>query len=422
MPCLLSLVVTLVFMAAYGIPSEEPVAGAKAAAGDNGAMNQGNFNMSAEMLAWGRAGALYGSGSRWQTPNNLEPYNPWRFAPWAQGLLLALSSLHVVAMACEIASWFVNEWPVIFLRISAEEHLVRIAASNKCGVKTSRRQKTMTKPMHVVSMDLRMLMRLLTASIVPYYLVVLGIFSLLGAVHSPMFLLAHTVRLLKPLERAAGLAAPQLLRTGCIALVILVCYGMFAYTYFSNNINAVSRTCNSPWQCVSTMILAALAHDNDILAHDEFDFAETPPLFIASSWEQFRSLYSVSFLVVWGFLLQGALFAHIIDAFSQLRQLDEARQSDCETRDLLNGQPRKLPRGIGADEAAMQGRHTVVGTEGAGSMGACVFESDPHSPASWVLFLCWASEQVRGSRWVLVDDAVHQFVERDPRFLPLECR
>jgi len=64
----------------------------------------------------------------------------------------------------------------------------------------------------------------------------------------------------------------------------------------------------------------------------------------------------------------------------------------------------------------------AAGSEGAGSMGAHKFEADAHSPASWVLFVCWASEQVRGSRWVLVDEVVHKFVERDPRFLPLDYR
>ena len=34
-------------------------------------------------------------------------------------------------------------------------------------------------------------------------------------------------------------------------------------------------------------------------------------------------------------------------------------------------------------------------------------------------FLCWAQEQVRGSRWVLVEDAVDMFARQDPRFLPL---
>ena len=426
MPCVLSLLVMIIFLGAYGIPAEEPVPGVETAAGDNGAMHQGQFNVSADMLAWGRAGALYGSGPRWSTPSNtLELYNPWRFAPWAHVLLLVLSSLHVVATACQIASWFLNDWPVLFLKISADERLVRrraVAGEKRPSTTLSTRPKTPITPMDVVFVDARMLMRLLTVSMTPYYLMVLGIFSLLGAVHSPLFLLAHTVRLLQPLERAARLAAPQLLRTGCIALLILVCYGLFAFSYFANHINTVSRTCNSPWQCVSTMILAALARDNDFLAHDEVDFTETPPLFTASSWEQFRALYSVTFLVVWGFLLQGALFAHILDAFVQLRQLDEAREVDCETLDLLTAQPRSLPKGVGAHEDAMLGRLMAAGSEGAGSMGAHKFEADAHSPASWVLFVCWASEQVRGSRWVLVDEVLHKFVERDPRFLPLDYR
>ena len=78
------------------------------------------------------------------------------------------------------------------------------------------------------------------------------------------------------------------------------------------------------------------------------------------------------------------------------------------------------PRGAGAFEAAIQGRQVAVErNEGAGSVGAEMLESDPHSPASWVLFLCWAQEQVRGSRWVLVEDAVDMFARQDPRFLPL---
>ena len=166
--------------------------------------------------------------------------------------------------------------------------------------------------------------------------------------------------------------------------------------------------------------MAALARDNDILAHDAEDFAETPPLFVASSWDQFRSLYAVSFLIVWGFLLQGAIFAHIFDAFSQLRQLDEVRQRECEETDLLSGQPLRRRKGTGAHEAAIQGRQMAISEEGAGSVSAHMFDSDPHSPASWVLFLSWASEQVRGTRWVIVEDVMDKFVKGNPRFLPLD--
>jgi len=410
-PCLLSLIVVVIFLGAYGVPSEAPGAGNN----PNSALYQGRFNVTAEMLKWGVASATLGSGSRWSAPPaELQPFDPWRFAPWAQMLLLALASIHVVAMACEIASWVVNDWPAIFLRISAERRLARNKAAGTRSVRANAQD--------VAVVDGGMMLRLLTASLMPYYLVVLGIFSLLGAVHSPLFLLAHTLRLLHPLAPAARLAAPKLVRTGFIALVVLVCYGLFAYTYFSNNVNAVSRTCHSPWQCVSTVVLAALARDTDVLAHDAEDFAETPALFAASSWEQFRSLYSASFLIVWGLLLQGALLAHIFDAFAQLRQLEEQRQRECEDCDLLSGQARRRPQGVGAAEAAMQGRQLAVGKEGAGSLGPRMFESDPHSPASFVLFLCWASEQVRGSRWVIVDEVLAMFENGDPRFLPLGGR
>lgn len=413
-PCLLSLVVAVIFTAAYGVPSQNEAPAGNGKEG-NGALHEGRFNPTEAMLKWGADSATLGSGSRWSAPPaGLQPYDPWQFAPWAKALLLILAAIHVVAMAGEITSWFVNDWPAIFLRISAEQRLARSKAPGKRSARTNAQD--------VAVVDGRMILRLLTASMMPYYLVVLGIFSLLGAVHSPMFLLAHTLRLLRPLAPAARLAAPKLLRTGCIALVLLVCYGLFAYTYFSNNINAVSRTCHSPWQCVSTVVLAALARDNDILAHDAENFAETPPLLSASSWEQFRSLYSASFLIVWGFLLQGALFAHIFDAFAQLRQLEEMRQRECEQCDLLSGQARRRPQGAGAAEAAMQGRQLAVGKEGAGSLGSRTFESDPHSPASFVLFFCWASEQVRGSRWAIVDEALAMFVSGDPRFLPLGVR
>jgi hypothetical protein len=414
-PCLLSLVVAVIFTAAYGVPSQKEASGAGSGKEGNGALYEGRFNPTEEMLKWGVDSAMLGSGSRWSAPlAGLQPFDPWQFAPWAKELLLALAAIHVVAMAGEVASWFVNDWPAIFLRISAEQRLARSKAPGK--------RSACTNAQDVAVVDGHMILRLLTASMMPYYLVVLGIFSLLGAVHSPMFLLVHTLRLLRPLAPAARLAAPKLIRTGCIALVLLVCYGLFAYTYFSNNINAVSRTCHSPWQCVSTVVLAALARDNDILAHDSENFAETPPLLSASSWEQFRSLYSASFLIVWGFLLQGALFAHIFDAFAQLRQLEEMRQRECEQCDLLSGQARRRPQGAGAAEAAMKGRQLALGKEGAGSLGPRTFESDPHSPASFVLFFCWASEQVRGSRWAIVDEPLDMFVSGDPRFLPLGVR
>jgi hypothetical protein len=156
-------------------------------------------------------------------------YDPWRFAPWSQALLRALAALHVVAMACEMASWFVHEWPVIFVRICAEERgrvALRYMRQRNAPSRTRPSAATASAiAMDVASVDVRMVVRLLMASLMPYYLVVLGIFSILGVVYSPMFLLAHTVRLLSPLARVTRLAAPKLLRTALIALVTLICYG-----------------------------------------------------------------------------------------------------------------------------------------------------------------------------------------------------
>jgi len=246
LPCALSLIVTLIFLAAYGVPFEEasssPPDGKSAAErseGRNGALYGGNYNVSAEMLAWGRAGATLGSGPRWTGVGKLAAfeYDPWRFAPWSQALLRALAALHVVAMACEMASWFVHEWPVIFVRICAEErgrvalrYMRQRNAPSRTRPSAARArarpsEATSDIAMDVASVDVRMVVRLLMASLMPYYLVVLGIFSILGVVYSPMFLLAHTVRLLSPLARVTRLAAPKLLRTALIALVTLICYG-----------------------------------------------------------------------------------------------------------------------------------------------------------------------------------------------------
>ena len=243
LPCALSLIVTLIFLAAYGVPFEEasssPPDGKSAAErseGRNGALYGGKYNVSAEMLAWGRAGATLGSGPRWTGVGKLEAYeyDPWRFAPWSQALLRALAALHVVAMACEMASWFVHEWPVIFVRICAEERgRVDLRQRNAPSRTRPSAARARARPseaasaiaMDVSSVDARMVVRLLMASLMPYYLVVLGIFSILGVVYSPMFLLAHTVRLLSPLARVTRLAAPKLLRTALIALVTLICYG-----------------------------------------------------------------------------------------------------------------------------------------------------------------------------------------------------
>ena len=165
---------------------------------------------------------MLGSG-RWELVGELASYDPWRFAPWAQALLRALSALHVVAMACEMASWLLNDWPVLFLQVAADEHRARLSFQQPARRRRAKRgggrrsAAADPPPMDVAVMDWRLLGRLLAASVTPFYLVVLGIFSLLGAVHSPLFLLAHLVRLLAPLAPAA----PQLLRTGGIALATL---------------------------------------------------------------------------------------------------------------------------------------------------------------------------------------------------------
>ena len=224
--CLISLLVIAIFLAAYAAPLEDAAA----------AVAPGTDHSVQETIAH----LKFSSGSRWASHAmvdtewgvKLKPYNPWRFESWTQGLLRALAALHVVAMTCEITAWFVNCWPVTFIGVASERRRLRAAAPEA---------RAGSAAMDVSFMDAGMMKQLLRASVTPYYLLVLGIFSLLGAVHSPMFLLGHTLQLLAPLAPAARIAAPSLLSTSCVSLVVLVCYGLFAFSYFSAQLNEVEH-------------------------------------------------------------------------------------------------------------------------------------------------------------------------------------
>lgn len=271
-------------------------------------------------------------------------------------------------------------------------------------------------------------MQLVFVSPLPHYWLLLCIFSFLGAIHSPFFFLAHLLDFLRALPfsslaRVWARAWRPLLRTTAVALIILTSLALYAYTFFYSAMNSSGRQCRSPWQCVSSFMIAALSNDVAILGagdmEEDPDGLVASPLSIeADAWEQFRALYVVTVLVVWGFLLQGAILAQIVEAFASLRA-DEAL--------LLREEERTCPLCRGArhepqpQPGAERGR-----PEAEGAVFKCTLceagasAGNVHAPLAYVLYTLTVCARPLASLSPLERHVRESFWGRVPgRFLPL---
>jgi hypothetical protein len=56
----------------------------------------------------------------------------------------------------------------------------------------------------------------------------------------------------------------------------------------------------------------------------------------ADVWETWRSLFVFSSIIFWVFLLQGIIQGQIIDAFAEMRSMEEAAHADLEQRCFIS--------------------------------------------------------------------------------------
>lgn len=98
--------------------------------------------------------------------------------------------------------------------------------------------------------------------------------------------------------------------------------------------------CNSPYQCVSLLILDSLTRGSAALSYDDDGFALTPLHVAGETAYQHIGLFTVVFVVVWGYFLQGAIYSIIIDSFGHVRQTQGAIEASHSARCLVCGAER----------------------------------------------------------------------------------
>lgn len=373
-PRSISAIAAVMIVACYAVPTDQ--FGVPSAAGPS----------------WQASSALASASSRWDDDAG------WRYAPWCRTLLRLLAALHLLATLASSCQFFAAEWPKMMVHVCTIERLRRFRRAQKVQFHRTDLPrsgahyllKVPPRPtLDAVSLDAWMVMRLLICSAVPYYTILLLLFSFLAFASSPLYLLFHLADFLRGktashLAEAASLGLPLLLRTAAFALATLTALGLYAFTYLPTAIHGSTEAqCESPWQCVAMLVLNALSRGTAGLSYDDDGFGMTPLGISGEPALQHGGLFTVVFILLWGYLLQGSLYAQIIDAFANVRQRKAAIESLRSSRCLVCGAQR-------AQYAEHEGgfeRHVT----------------DHHAPASYLAYFAYVS--VRDSRMLTAIEA-----------------
>ena len=134
--------------------------------------------------------------------------------------------------------------------------------------------------------------------------------------------------------QAIIVGGPNLLRSFIIGVIVLIIFGFYSYAYFSSAVIASSDLCHSPFQCVSKHVLDSMTGDLTTVLGDSggnlWAFPAVAPW--SDLWEAWRTFFVFVSIIFWVFLLQGIIQGQIIDAFAEMRAIDDAAHQDLEQR------------------------------------------------------------------------------------------
>ena len=161
--------------------------------------------------------------------------------------------MHLISSILAGAQYFVAEWPRLFVTTCSNVRLQR--QRKKDSARTHRDplpRKGEQYILHIppapsldsVKLDIGLIVALASKSLTPSYRILLLLFSFLGLVESPLYLLFHLLDFLRGhtaslLWKAGAKCAVPLARTLLFAFMILIAMGMYVYAYLPSAVSSL---------------------------------------------------------------------------------------------------------------------------------------------------------------------------------------
>jgi len=195
-----------------------------------------------------------------------------------------------------------------------------------------------------------------------WFLLFLMLAAVLGATYSPFCFALHLLDFLvhssagSEVMQSARVGGPALGRTFLVGILVIVLYSIVSFVAFRDylTMDRIAKEANEPpgghyapnfntnqhcttlYQCVGQHILNGLTgHIGSVFGDpvvEWFPWNQVPEGIDDYSSFQTRSMFIMSFFVIWGFLLSNIMTGQIVEAFTDIRNKKQSSQRDLAER------------------------------------------------------------------------------------------
>mmetsp|Transcript_17701 Transcript_17701/g.40030 ORF Transcript_17701/g.40030 Transcript_17701/m.40030 type:complete len:1724 (-) Transcript_17701:23-5194(-) len=287
--------------------------------------------------------------SRWASEKE------WLFWPEGKSLVYFLTVVHLLLTVLYSLSYFILDFPLDWLHL-VDEYKKEIKAKLKeksasaededANLKKGKEYLLHLPPVPNVVLEekigMTLVLRTLSKCLNLWYFIGLTTFSVLGVISSPFFQVFCMLDYFRQpggrmVTRAIYVGGPALLRSFAVGVMVISVYGFLGYAYYSQSAIISDESCHSPFQCVTKFIVDSFGGDiRTVLGN--FSAWAFPALDLWSDiWYSGRTLFIVTFVIFWSFLLQPVVTGQIINAFNEMRQAKDDIRKYLESKCFISG-------------------------------------------------------------------------------------
>ncbi|KAK3285837.1 hypothetical protein CYMTET_6566, partial [Cymbomonas tetramitiformis] len=193
-----------------------------------------------------------------------------------------------------------------------------------------------------------------------WFLVVFVVGASLGVILSPFFFSIHLTDFLvhspagQEVMHTVLVGGPMLMRTGCVGLLVIFLYSICGWVFFSEYLDRDIATfeeshdrpyssddnkfCHTLFECVGMHLITGFSNLGSFegvygdAVNEWYPARVVPSYYYNDPIFQVRTLFILSFTIIWGFLVSNIMTGQIVEAFTQIRQNRLENSRDLEEK------------------------------------------------------------------------------------------
>ncbi|CAI7883714.1 unnamed protein product [Closterium sp. NIES-54] len=261
---------------------------------------------------------------------------PWAHYAFALALIRMLGLLQLLVTSLALTGFIWLESPLLVLKdVSGDEREADISErmTRGDGAAVDAGEAGLDQRLNE-SMDLRGVPKsLLFRNLDFWYSVLMVVASVLGLSVSPFFFVFHLLDFIiyhpsgAIVLKSAYVGGPLLIRTGLVGILVIFMYSIVSFLAFAGHDDFA---CTTLYECIGLHLVNAIASSSIGGLWQNWD--AVPTSVVTDVWRQLRTVFIVSFLIVWVFLLQNIFTGQIVDAFTSIRDEKAAKEKDLDDK------------------------------------------------------------------------------------------